>query len=176
MAGALLSRPPHGSTDAGIFQSLGQSKLRCDRDPRYLAPAGPKHHALDPRLDERLVVELSIARIGGPQRLDNESLDLVGRGPSDRSSLALTPLGQNRGDVIAVADAGPLGRARGHAVAAVVKEPAHKQGARGGAPGARAVAIGGELRVHPCCGLWSGVEGRAARALILRRTENGPPR
>src|SRR3954463_13051620 len=108
------------------------------------AVAGPQANAIAvlPREQANAVV---LQLVGGPQRLEDESLDLVGRGPRHRSSLALTPLGQNRGDVVAVADAGPLGRARGHAVAAIVKEPADQQGARGGAPGACAVAIGGEL-------------------------------
>src|SRR5215204_6226378 len=83
--------------------------------------SGPKADALDLRLDQGSVLKGSIVRVCGPECIDDHGLDLGCRDPRDRSGLAPAALGEHRGDVIAIADAALLGRARRHRVAAVVK-------------------------------------------------------
>src|SRR5215207_590828 len=83
-----------------------------------------------------------------PEGLEDDALDL-GRGHArHRAGLVLSPLGQDAGDVVAIAGAVLDRVARGHAVAAVVEDAAEQErlGARAGAPLAAALLV--ELGLH----------------------------
>src|SRR5215213_6680236 len=107
--------------------------------------AGPKADALDLRLDQGSVLKGSVVRVRGPECIDDYGFDLRCRDPRDRSGLAPAALGEDRRDIVAIADAALLGRARRHRVAAVVEDAADQKGGGGGTPRSRAVAIGRKL-------------------------------
>ena len=62
--------------------------------------AGPQDDTVGPSLDQSPLVEISIVRIGRPQPLDDDSLDLAGGYSPDRPRVALAPLKQHRGDIV----------------------------------------------------------------------------
>jgi hypothetical protein len=74
---------------------------------------GPEPDAVDPRRDQRSVTEVSIVRVGRAERIHHDRLDIGREDPCDCSSLAPAALSEDAGDVVAIADAALLGRARG---------------------------------------------------------------
>src|SRR5215204_3199727 len=107
--------------------------------------SGPKADALDLRLDQGSVLKGSIVRVCGPECIDDYGFDLRCRDPRDRSGLAPAALGEHRRDIVAIAEAALLGRARRHLVAAVVEDAADQESRGGGTPHLGSVAIGREL-------------------------------
>src|SRR5215203_6017814 len=76
--------------------------------------SGPKADALDLRLDQGSGLKGSVVPVCGPECIDDHGLDLGCRDPRDRSGLAPAALGEDRRDIVAIADTALLGRARGH--------------------------------------------------------------
>src|SRR4051812_49949768 len=74
--------------------------------------SGPKDDALNPRLGQGSVLKGSVVRVRGPECIDGHGLDLGCREPRDCSGLAPAALGEDRRDIVAIADAALLGRAR----------------------------------------------------------------
>src|SRR3954453_5163697 len=135
---------------------------------------GPKADARDLRLDQGSVHKGSVVRVCGPECIHDHGLDLGCRDPRDRSGLAPAALREDRRDIVAIADAALLGRARSHRVAAVVEDAADQKGGGGGTPHLGSVAIGRELLLDS---IEQGTRddrsmlGGIARALVVQLTE-----
>src|SRR5215207_176098 len=129
-------------------------------------------------MDEHALAQvLFCALVRLPEGLEDDAVDL-GRGHArHRAGLVLSPLGQEAGDVVAIAGAVLDRVARGHAVAAIVEDAPEQKGvgARSGAPLAAALLV--EPRLH-------GLEQRAfdnrlvlagmALGLVVDRAEVDP--
>src|SRR3954454_6561838 len=110
-------------------------------------------------MDELALAQvLFCALVRLPEGLEDDALDL-GRGHArHRAGLVLSPLGQDAGDVVAIAGAVLDRVARGHAVAAVVEDAPEQErlgvGAR--APLAAALLVEPGLHGGFVTRMWSG--------------------
>src|SRR5215207_6184771 len=99
-------------------------------------------------MDELVLAQVFLTLFRLPEGLEHDALDL-GRGHArHRAGLVLSALGQDAGDVVAIAGAVLDRVARGHAVAAVVEDAPEQQrlGARARAPIAAPLLV--ELDLH----------------------------
>ena len=128
-------------------------------------------------LDQRSVNKIGIVRVGRAKRIDDGGLDFGCGHAGDSSGLAPAALSEDRGHVVAIADAALLGRARGHPVAAIVEDAADEQSARRCAPDPCSVAIGRELllnRIEQGRRDDRGMLGRIARSLVVQLAKIDP--